>query len=258
MVKAPRGSHQLVRDKELLPFIKEIKSLHPFWGYRRVWASLRYHHGFLVNQKRVARLMKLYGLQVDSRQLKAKRTAHTVKPKPERPGEWWGIDMTKVMTNSGWVYVVLVLDWFTKRIVGYEADYQSKSTHWLKALDIGVNELFPDGVREQGLNLMSDNGSQPTSTAFMKACGLMGINQAFTSYNNPKGNADTERMMRTMKEEVLWLNEYGSLDELKCDLTRWVYEYNHNYLHSSLKYKTPVQAQEQFYQQEAKSLLNAA
>jgi len=54
---------------------------------------------------------------------------------------------------------------------------------------------------------MSDNGSQPTSLSFMKACSNLDIHQAFTSYNNPKGNADTERMMRTLKEELLWLRE---------------------------------------------------
>jgi transposase InsO family protein len=110
-VKPDSVPHRLARDQELLPLIKEIKSFHPFWGYRRVWASLRYHSGLLVNQKRIARLMKLYGLQVNVRQLRAKRTPLTSKPHPHRPLQWWGIDMTKVMTDSGWVYVVLVLDW---------------------------------------------------------------------------------------------------------------------------------------------------
>ena len=55
---------------------------------------------------------------------------------------------------------------------------------------------------------MSDNGCQPTSMAFMQACSTLGIQQAFTSYNNPKGNADTERVMRTLKEECLWLQEW--------------------------------------------------
>ena len=254
-----RRSRLLPRDQELLPLIKELKSLHPFWGYRRVWANLKYAKGLLVNQKRIARLMKLYGLSVDANtRLKAKRTAHTRKPRPTRPNQWWGIDMTKVMTASGWVYIVLVLDWYSKRIVGYEADYQSKTSHWLQALDVGVNSMFPEGVRGGELNLMSDNGSQPTSTSFMKACGLMGVSQAFTSYNNPKGNADTERMMRTMKEELLWLKEYDNLAELKHDLDNWVLDYNYNYLHSTLDYKTPMQAQSLYYKQQQETLLKAA
>lgn len=212
----------------------------------------------MINQKRVARIMRLYGLSMASKpNLKPVRPLRS-KPRPVRPNQWWGIDMTKLQTDSGWVYIVLVLDWFTKRIVGYEVDYQSKSQHWLQALDMGLNTMFPQGARDQVLNLMSDNGSQPTSTSFMKSCGLMGVNQAFTSYNNPKGNADTERMMRTLKEECLWLNEYANLAEVKQSLAAWVDDYNNNYLHSSLKYKTPMQAQNMFYQQDKDTLLKAA
>jgi putative transposase len=60
-----------------------------------------------------------------------------------------------------------------------------------------------DEVCEKGLHLKSDNGSQPTSIGFMKACREMDINQAFASYGNPKGNTDTERVFRTMKKELL-------------------------------------------------------
>ena len=57
---------------------------------------------------------------------------------------------------------------------------------------------------------MADNGCQPTSLAFMRACAALGIRQAFTSYSNPKGNADTERFLRTLKEELVWLREWTS------------------------------------------------
>jgi hypothetical protein len=59
--------------------------------------------------------------------------------------------------------------------------------HWLLALDMAVNRQFPHGAREHTLSRLSDHGCQPTSTAFMRACGTLGIQQAFTSYNNPKG-----------------------------------------------------------------------
>jgi len=69
---------------------------------------------------------------------------------------------------------------------------------------MAINTQFPDGLHEHQLHLMSDNGSQPTSISFMKACRDLGVNQAFTSYNKPKDNADSERVFRTMKEELLW------------------------------------------------------
>ena len=91
--------------------------------------------------------------------------------------------MTKVMTDSGWAYIVLVIDWYTKKIVGHFCGEQSKSWHWLAALNKAVNRQFPLGILDSTveLNLMSDNGSQPTSMSFMRTCRDLGIKQAFTS-----------------------------------------------------------------------------
>ena len=61
----------------------------------------------------------------------------------------------------------------------------------------------------------------------------------FTSYNNPKGNAETERMMRTMKEELLWLKDWKNLEEIEQSLRHWQKDYNENYLHSSIGYRAP-------------------
>ena len=102
---------------------------------------------------------------------------------------------------------------------------------------------------------MSDNGCQPTSVAFMKNCALLGIEQTFTGYNNPKGNADTERLIRTLKEELVWLSEWHSPFEFIQALERWVDDYNNEYLHSALNYKTPAQFEQQTW---GVSLLAAA
>jgi len=229
------------RNGPLLEKIRRIKEEHPFWGYRRVWAWLRYKERILVNKKRVFRLMQENGLTIKpNERLKAKRLSEKPKPRPLKPRQWWGIDMTKVLTPSGWVYIVLVLDWYTKRIVGYHAGPRALSRDWLEALDKGIKDQFPEGTRGMGLNLMSDNGTQPTSMAFMKACGLLGINQAFTSYSNPKGNADTERAMRTLKEELIHIREWSHEGELTCALGEWIKFYNEEYLHSSIGYKSPT------------------
>ena len=72
-----------------------------------------------------------------------------------------------------------------------------------------MNEAFPVGISEtQGLKLVSDNGSQQTSVQFMTACKTMKIKQIFTSYNNPKGNADTERVIRTINEDLIWPRDW--------------------------------------------------
>jgi putative transposase len=75
----------------------------------------------------------------------------------------------------------------------------------------------------------------------MQACATLEIHQAFTSYNNPKGNADTERFMRTLKEECLWLQEWTCPLELIRALKDWLTHYNEHYLHSTLGYQSPRQ-----------------
>lgn len=206
----------LERNLPIVETIRKIKAEHPFWGYRRIWAYLHFVKGLDINKKRVLRLMRRYDLLIKPNlKIKACRTPQKNKPRPARPNQWWGIDMTKVKVGSfGWMYIVLVLDWYTKKIVGYYAGVQCTTRHWLEALDMAVNRQFPEGVRGQELSLMSDNGCQPTAVNFMASCRALGINQAFTSYNNPKGNADTERFIRTLKEEFLWLREWENPFEL--------------------------------------------
>jgi putative transposase len=82
-----------------------------------------------------------------------------------------------------------------------------KAEHWLEALNEDLNRQFINGIHNHpGLSLMSDNGCQPTEVSFMRDCSILGI-------NNPKGDADTERMMRTMKDELVWFNDWYSPKE---------------------------------------------
>jgi putative transposase len=254
-----RSLRVVQHDESLLPQIQALKAEHPFWGYRRIWAHLRFVEQLPVNKKRIWRLMREYRLLVPPNlRLKAKRTPSPSKPKPLRPHEWWGIDMTKVLVQGfGWVYIVVILDWYTKKVVGYYAGIQCTAKHWLAALDLAVNRQFPAGARGQGLSLMSDNGCQPASLAFMEACSTLSIHQAFTSYNNPKGNADTERVIRTLKEECLWLQEWTCPFELIQAFEAWVEDYNEHYLHSTLGYMPPAQFERDYYKSHGPPFLAA-
>ncbi len=165
--------------------------------------------------------------------------------------------MTKVLTDEGWAYLVVVNDWFTKKILGAFVASQSKAVDWLEALNRAVCRQFPTGIREARnleLNLMSDNGSQPTSLKFMEEVASLGIRQAFTSYSNPKGNADTERVIRTIKEELIWLQEWQTVAEVAKTMPQFVEDFNEHYLHSALGYKTPNEFEKSWFRENQKTL----
>jgi len=239
-----------IKDMALFEKIQAIKTEHPYWGYRRIRAWLLHREKVLVNEKKVRRIMKYQGLMVQQTVHKAKRTPPKSKPKAVRPGEFWGIDMTKFIVNGlGWVYLVIALDWYSKKVVGWDISLRSKTTDWQRALAMAVNREFPDGVRGKGLRLISDNGSQPTSVSFMGETAHLEIEQIFTSYNNPKGNADTERMIRTIKEEVIWLNEFETFEQAREKISDWLEtSYNKLYVHSSLGYLSPVEFEDSYNQ----------
>lgn len=224
----------------ILEQIRAIKTDHPFWGYRRVRAYLVNKYKTKISFKRTYLIMKENGLLVDKKRYKAKRTITRDKPRATHKNDWWGTDMTKFYVNNvGWLYLVVVIDWYTKKIIGYKLGLRSKSEDWIEALEMAVLNECPGGSRVYLINLMSDNGSQPTSIKYLTVINNLGINHITTSYNNPKGNADTERFMRTFKEEVVWSNEYDSVFEATKAVESFIEFYNNEYPHSAINYMSP-------------------
>lgn len=240
-------------NKKLLEDIRGLKSDHPNWGYRRIWAYLRSHQykGILLNHKRIYRLMKQSNLLVPKNiRLKAVRKQKTSKPRTEIPNEYWGIDMTKVLIPSaGWLYLHVAIDWGAKKLLSVYPSMTSRSSDWIHALNDAVNLQYPNGIREADFipHLISDNGCQPTSKAFHDACQNLGIEQIFASYCNPKGNADTERVIRTIKEDLVWPREFDSIQEFEAALKNWINDYNEDFPHSALNYQTPCAYERWFY-----------
>jgi len=117
------------------------------------------------------------------------------------------------------------------------------------ALNNGGKNQFPEGVlsKQDNLYLISDNGSQLTAKRFMEACSVLEIKQIVTSppvlvrtgYNNTKGNTDTERINKTLKENCVWTREFSSPFEFTENFKEWIENYNNDYPHSSLNYSTP-------------------
>jgi len=157
-----KKAYRIEQESSLLERINQLKLVHQYWGYRRVRAYLKMKLGISVSYNRVYRIMKKNDLLVDRKRYKAKRTPQKDKPKPVKINQWWGTDMTKFYVQSfGWVYLVIVLDWYSKKIVGCKLNVRSKSDDWIEALNMAVDNNCPLGSREYELHLMSDNGCQP-------------------------------------------------------------------------------------------------
>jgi transposase InsO family protein len=248
-MKRRRSLKRIDQDQKHLIKIQTVKKEHPLWGYRSVWAYLNNRKHYKIGKNCVQRLMQENNLTVKPNdRLKAKRGNLRRKPRADRPNQFWGIDMTKIkLATWGWFYLTIVLDWYTKEIVGYSLSIQSKTDDWLDALEMAINNRFPNGIRDtidkKELYLISDNGCQPTSSRFRINCSLAGIKQIFTTWSNPKGNADTERVMRRIKEDFIWINEWDSPFDLQDDLKTWINDYNTDFPHQSLMFATP----EEFY-----------
>jgi len=249
-VEKTNREESIIREK-----IISICLRYPRWGSRRIRNWLRRREGMKINRKRVQRIMSPVRLAppdgeekliLRPSRKKASRDSGRRKPIATRVHQWWGIDMTKFQVETiGWVYLVAVINWYSRKVVGYALDIHCRSDLWIstgsygKALEEAVLNEFPDGSRGNTLFLMSDNGSQPTSKKFMNVTGTLGIQQIFTSYNNPKGNANTERWFRTLKEYCIWVNEWYNLKETKKTIAQWIAFYNNQYVHSPLNGLSP-------------------
>ncbi|MEW6248113.1 MAG: DDE-type integrase/transposase/recombinase [Nitrospirota bacterium] len=166
----------------MLVRIEALNAEQPFGGSHRLGAHLPCADGLAVNKKRLMRLIRAQGWIVTGNpRWKATRTPMRSQPGPTAPNRWWEMDMTTVMVKPvGWVYLVLVLDWYTKQIVGSSAGLQAKTSRWLAALAMAVQRPFPNGSRDQERHRMSDTGCTPPAVAFMKACATLGPTPAFT------------------------------------------------------------------------------
>lgn len=125
----------VARNVAMRERIEALKAAHPFWGCRRIWAHLRFTEGFVGNRTRILRVMQVHKWLVPANtRLRAKLTPTRNKPNLHRPNQWWEIDLTKVLVApEGWLSIVLVLGWYTKKIGGCQGGRRSTAQDWLEA-----------------------------------------------------------------------------------------------------------------------------
>lgn len=213
---------------------------HLKFGYRHIWALLR-RDGLFINKKTVWRIMHEMNLTRPKIWHKPYRSKRIEKMRPVRPNQNWQIDMTSfVLSDLTVLYLVLIIDCYSRKIVGWTLNRRCRAGEWIGALRIALESEGLTTKRScKRLTLRSDNGSQPCSKKFAEYLGRTGVCGQYTGYNAPDDNAYVERVIRTVKEEEIWPNVYDTVWEARAAVESYVDYYNYERLHSALDYKTP-------------------
>ena len=222
--------------------IDEIYTKYPFYGSRRITVQLR-REEILINRKAVQRHMQEMGIAgiCSGPNLSKRNGEHSVYPYllngvvASYPNHIWGIDITYIRLRSGWMYLVAVLDWFSRYIVAWELDQRLEIGFVLETVDRALKVATPDIWN-------SDQGSHFTSPQYTERLLARGIRISMDGKGRALDNIFTERLWRTIKYENVYLNDYCTPRAARLELAQYLEFYNRERPHQALDYRTPAEA----------------
>jgi len=224
----------------LMRLIDEEYTAHPFKGRRKMTHHLR-QQGYLVNGKRVRRLMQIMGLEAIYPQPRTTIVdqEHRVYPyllrsvPIVRPNQVWSIDITYLPLANGFMYLTAVIDWFSRYVLAWELSNTLDTQFCLDALHQALHFGQPDIFN-------SDQGSQFTSAAFTGILEAAGIRISMDGKGRALDNIFIERLWRTVKYEDIYIKHYETVPLLYAGLCDYFVFYNDERPHQSLDYRTPA------------------
>jgi putative transposase len=230
-------------DLALMRRLDELFTAWPFLGSRRMAAMLR-AEGRRINRKRVQRLMRQMGIAALGPKPRTTNPApgHKIFPyllrglEITRPNQVWAMDITYIPMAKGFVYLTVVLDWFSRRVLAWRMSITMEAAFCVDALEealarYGKPEIFN-----------TDQGSQFTGTAFTSMLAKNDIRISMDGKGAWRDNVFVERLWRTIKYEEVYLHAYESVSAARGGIERYLDLYNHHRPHSSLDGRTPDDA----------------
>jgi putative transposase len=221
-------------DAALLEAIRGVLAASPFHGegHRKVWARLR-HAGVRTSKRRVLRLMREHGLLAPSRTGPPRGPrAHDGTIIPETVDTLWGTDLTTTWTREGQAAVFVAIDHCSADCVGIHAARHANRFEALEPVRQGVRRCFGafgKGIAS-GLALRHDHGPQYMADAFQKELRFLGVESSPAFVRAPEGNGCAERFIRTLKENLLWVRTFDTVEELRQALLEFRETYNATWL----------------------------
>ena len=252
-----RGPTGAMTDAALTAAIRAVLAASPFHGegHRKVWARLR-HAGTRTSLRRVLRLMRENDLLAPSRVGSARGPrAHDGTIIPETVDTMWGTDLTATFTGEGQAAVFIAVDHCSAECVGIHAHARATRFEALEPIRQGVRRHFGGfaAAVARGLKLRHDHGSQYMSDHFQKEIAFLGIESSPAFVRAPEGNGCAERFIRTLKENLLWVRTFETIEELRQALLAFRETYNSNWLIERHGFITPTAFRQRQLQPVAKA-----
>ena len=252
-----RGPQGAMSDEALTAAIRAVLAASPFHGegHRKVWARLR-HGGTRTSLRRVLRLMRENGLLAPSRvgAPRGPRT-HDGTIIPKTVDTMWGTDLTTTITGEGQTAVFIAVDHCSAECVGIHAHARATRFEALEPIRQGVRRQFGGfaAAVARSLTLRHDHGSQYMSDHFQQEIAFLGIQSSPAFVRAPEGNGCAERFIRTLKENLLWVQTFDTIEELRQALLMFRTTYNMTWLIERHGFISPAAYRRQQLQPVAKA-----
>jgi len=221
--------------------IDELYTHYPFYGSRKIEAQLR-REGVIIARKTVQRHMREMGIvaiypgpNLSRRQQKEHVFPYLLRNLTiNAPNHVWGIDITYIRMLKGWMYLVAVLDWYSRYVISWELDQTLEMPFVIEACQRALSMATP-------VIWNSDQGSHFTSPHYLQLLQEAQVKISMDSKGRALDNIFTERLWRTVKYEEVYLHDYTSPREARHQLNNYFDFYNQKRLHQSLDYHTPAE-----------------
>jgi putative transposase len=239
--RKPKPNEYSAADLHLMRLIDKIHTAHPTWGYRTITKVIRRDEGIKVNKKKVRRLMKVMGVHTIFPQPNLSKRYSAQYRRPyllrnlviDEPDQVWGADITYIRMGRGFMYLFIIIDWYSRCIVDYELSTTLTKDFVLgccrRALERKVPSIFN-----------TDQGSHFTNPDYLALMDEFGVRVSMDGKGQALDNVRTERFFRTLKYDLIYTQEFYTPRALRKALREYMNEYNTYRPHSSIGDRCPA------------------